>query len=51
MIDMIKRINFLLNKNETLVNPKTGFASYILIIFLIIIISYILFKRKKNYIR
>ena len=51
MIDMIKRINSLLNKNETLVNPKTGFASYILIIFLIIIISYILFKRKKNYIR
>ena len=51
MIDMIKRINSLLNKNETLVNPKTGFASYILIIFLIIIISYMLFKRKKNYIR
>ena len=41
----------LLNKNETIVNPKTGVATYLFILILIIIISVVLFKRKKNYIR
>ena len=48
---MIARINSLLNKNETIVNPKTGVATYLFILILIIIISVVLFKRKKNYIR
>ena len=51
MLNMIARINRLLNKNETIVNPKTGVATYLFILILIIIISVVLFKRKKNYIR
>ena len=51
MLNMIARINNLLNKNETIVNPKTGVATYLFILILIIIISVVLFKRKKNYIR
>ena len=51
MLNMIARINSLLNKNETIVNPKTGVATYLFILILIIIISVVLFKRKKNYIR
>ncbi|MBF0987143.1 MAG: hypothetical protein HXK72_02245 [Clostridiales bacterium] len=51
MLNMIAKINSLLNKNETIVNPKTGVATYLFILILIIIISVVLFKRKKNYIR
>ena len=43
--------NLLKNKKDGLVNPKTGIKTYSLIILFIIFISYIVFKKKKNYIR
>ena len=51
MLDMIKRIDLLLNKKIIFENPKTGILSYTLVIIFIILISVFLIKQKKNYIR
>ena len=51
MLDMIKRIDLLLNKKIIFENPKTGILSYTLVIIFIILISLFLIKQKKNYIR
>ena len=51
ILDMIKRIDLLLNKKIVFKNPKTGILSYSLVIIFIILISIFLIKQKKNYIR
>ena len=51
MLDMIEKLDDLLSRKESLVNPKTGIKTYSLVIVLLIIISYIVFKKKKSYIR
>ena len=51
MLDMIKRIDLLLNKKIIFENPKTGILSYTLVIIFIILISVFLIKQNKNYIR
>ena len=51
MFNMIKRIDNLLSRKESFINPKTGIKTYSLVIVLLIIISYIVFKKKKSYIR
>ena len=51
MFNMIKRIDDLLDKEKRITNPNTGIKTYSLIILLIIFISYIVFKKKKSYIR
>ena len=51
MLDMIEKLDNLLSRKESLVNPKTGIKTYSLVIVLLIIISYIVFKKKKSYIR
>ena len=49
MFDMIDKIDDVLKNNMN--NPKTGIKTYSLIILFIIVISYIVFKKKKSYIR
>ena len=51
MFNMIKRIDDLLDKEKRITNPNTGIKTYSLVILLIIFISYIVFKKKKSYIR
>ena len=51
MLDMIENIDNLLNRKGSLLNPKTGIKTYSLVIILLIIISYKLIKKNKNYIR
>ena len=51
MFNMIKRIDDLLDKEKRITNPNTGIKTYSLIILFIIFISYIVFKKKKSYIR
>ena len=51
MLDMIENIDNLLNRKGSLLNPKTGIKTYSLIILFIIFISYLVFKKHKNYIR
>ena len=51
MLDIIENIDNLLNRKESLLNPKTGIKTYSLVILLIIFISYLVFKKKKSYIR
>ena len=51
MFNMIKRIDDLLDKEKRITNPKTGIKTYSLVILFIIFISYIVFKKKKSYIR
>ena len=48
--EIINKANKLL-KNYKFTNPNTGIKTYSLIILLIIFISYIVFKKKKSYIR
>ena len=43
--------NLLKNKKDGLVNPKTGIKTYSLVIIFIIFVSYLVFKKKKSYIR
>ena len=49
MFDMIDKIDDVLKKNIN--NPNTGIKTYSLVILFIILISYIVFKKKKSYIR
>ena len=49
MFDMIDKIDDVLKNNMN--NPNTGIKTYSLIILFIILISYIVFKKHKNYIR
>ena len=49
MFDMIDKIDDVLKKNIN--NPNTGIKTYSLVIVLIIFISYLVFKKKKSYIR
>ena len=51
MLDIIENIDNLLNRKGSLLNPNTGIKTYSLVILLIILISYLVFKKKKNYIR
>ena len=51
MLDMIEKLDNLLSRKESLVNPNTGIKTYSLIILFIIFISYLVFKKKKSYIR
>ena len=51
MLDMIENIDNLLNRKGSLLNPKTGIKTYSLILLFIIFISYLVFKKHKNYIR
>ena len=51
MLDMIEKLDNLLSRKESFINPKTGIKTYSLVIVLLIIISYIVFKKKKSYIR
>ena len=51
MLDMIEKLDNLLSRKESLVNPKTGIKTYSLVIVLLIIISYKLIKKNKNYVR
>ena len=51
MLDMIEKLDNLLSRKESLVNPKTGIKTYSLIILFIIMISIFIFKKNKNYIR
>ena len=51
MFNMIKRIDDLLEKEKRITNPNTGIKTYSIIILFIIFISYIVFKKKKSYIR
>ena len=51
MLDMIENIDNLLNRKGSLLNPKTGIKTYSLIILFIIFVSYLVFKKHKNYIR
>ena len=51
MLDIIENIDNLLSIKESLVNPKTGIKTYSLIILFIIFVSYIVFKKNKNYVR
>ena len=51
MFNMIKRIDDLLDKEKRITNPNTGIKTYSLVILFIIFISYIVFKKKKSYIR
>ena len=51
MLDIIENIDNLLNRKGSLLNPNTGIKTYSLIILLIIFISYLVFKKKKSYIR
>ena len=51
MFNMIKRIDDLLEKEKRITNPKTGIKTYSLIILFIIFVSYIVFKKNKNYVR
>ena len=51
MLDMIEKLDDLLNRKGSLLNPKTGIKTYSLVIILLIIISYKLIKKNKNYIR
>ena len=48
--EIINKANKLL-KNYKFTNPNTGIKTYSLIIVLVIIISYLVFKKKKSYIR
>ena len=50
IIETIDKAKNLL-KNSTFKNPKTGIKTYGLVILFIIFISYIVFKKKKSYIR
>ena len=49
MLDMIDKIDDVLKNNMN--NPKTGIKTYSLVILFIILISYLVFKKNKNYIR
>ena len=49
MLDMIDKIDDVLKNNMN--NPNTGIKTYSLVILFIIFISYIVFKKKKSYIR
>ena len=51
MLDIIENIDNLLNRKGSLLNPNTGIKTYSLVILLIILISYLVFKKKKSYIR
>ena len=51
MFNMIKRIDDLLDKEKRITNPNTGIKTYSIIILFIIFVSYIVFKKKKSYIR
>ena len=51
MLDMIEKLDDLLSRKESLVNPKTGIKTYSLVIVFIIFVSYLVFKKKKSYIR
>ena len=51
MFDMIDKIDDLLDKEKRITNPNTGIKTYSLIIVFIIFISYLVFKKKKSYIR
>ena len=51
MLDMIEKLDNLLSRKESFINPNTGIKTYSIIILLIIFISYIVFKKKKSYIR
>ena len=51
MLDMIENIDNLLNRKGSLLNPKTGIKTYSLVILFIIFVSYLVFKKHKNYIR
>ena len=51
MFNMIKRIDDLLDKEKRITNPNTGIKTYSLVILFIIFISYLVFKKKKSYIR
>ena len=51
MLDMIEKLDNLLSRKGSLLNPKTGIKTYSLIIIFIIFVSYLVFKKKKNYIR
>ena len=51
MLDMIEKLDNLLSRKESLVNPKTGIKTYSLIILFIILISYKLIKKKKSFVR
>ena len=51
MLDMIEKLDNLLSRKESFINHKTGIKTYSLVIVLLIIISYIVFKKKKSYIR
>ena len=51
MLDMIEKLDNLLNRKGSLLNPKTGIKTYSLVILFIIFISYLVFKKHKNYIR
>ena len=48
---MIEKLDNLLSRKESLVNPKTGIKTYSLVILFIIFISYKLIKKNKNYVR
>ena len=49
MFDMIDKIDDVLKKNIN--NPNTGIKTYSLVILFIIFVSYLVFKKHKNYIR
>ena len=51
MFNMIKRIDDLLEKEKRITNPNTGIKTYSLVILFIIFVSYIVVKKKKNYVR
>ena len=51
MLDMIEKLDDLLNRKGSFINPNTGIKTYSLVIILLIIISYKLIKKNKNYIR
>ena len=48
---MINNIDKVLRTKKKEINPKTGIKTYSLIILFIILISYLVFKKKKSYIR
>ena len=51
MLDMIEKLDDLLNRKGSFINPNTGIKTYSLVILFIIFVSYLVFKKHKNYIR
>ena len=51
MLDMIEKLDDLLNRKGSFINPQTGIKTYSLVILFIILISYILIKKKKSFVR